>query len=161
VKLITLLKLRRGWLTVRVKGTSATRIKLNILFVFSTQDISRDGLKPGIHFVSFSGLLFLLTVLSGIVQCNYFNFFCGFSFGMRVVAVETSCQAMGAKMCQFVVAHINNIRKVLPVDSSEIGIGIDIAITSSLVKLLHVRVFFFHSHSSNQVCDQSNGISHH
>jgi hypothetical protein len=110
------------------------------------QDISRDGLKPGIHFVYFSVLLlFLLAVLNGIVQCNRFDFVLWISFGMRVVAVETSCQAMGAKMCQFVVAHINNIRKVLPADSSDIGIGIDIATTSSLVKLLHVwRVVFFH-----------------
>jgi serine/threonine protein kinase len=60
-------------------------------------------------------------------------------FGMKVVAVETSCQAMGAKMCQFVVAHVNNIRKFVPVEVPELGIGLNIAVASSLAKLLHEK----------------------
>jgi hypothetical protein len=61
-----------------------------------------------------------------------------FSFGMKIVAVETSCQAMGAKICHFVVAPVNNIRKHIPNEQPETELGLNIAIASSVMKLLHV-----------------------
>eukprot|EP01121_Diplochlamys_sp_Union-15-3_P011268 TRINITY_DN3246_c0_g1_i3.p1 TRINITY_DN3246_c0_g1~~TRINITY_DN3246_c0_g1_i3.p1 ORF type:complete len:520 (-),score=78.52 TRINITY_DN3246_c0_g1_i3:63-1394(-) len=36
------------------------------------------------------------------------------SFGTKTVAVETACQAMGQKFCQFLICHENNLRKYVP-----------------------------------------------
>jgi len=58
------------------------------------------------------------------------------SFGMKVVAVETACRAMGQKNCQFLICHENNVKKHVPPHMRENSTLVSVQTEDSVASLL-------------------------